>query len=255
VTITDYAAIEAALRAVAGVAEAEVRPDEDGSGLGLLRLGLDPGADEVRVATDVGQLLRDRFGLGVDADRVQLIEDTAGPADEPDLTIETAVPGPPPAPPAPAAAPASPGSAAAPGAATAQAARRPTVARPAIGRMQLVSAGLDVTAKVTVKFAGRSALGENTGTATTTGVQRAVALATLHALEELVGRAARFELEDIEISTAGRQNTVLAVVTMLTDRGGERLTGSATVREDVRQACIRAILHAVNRRLQLLLPG
>src|SRR3954470_7664937 len=66
--------IAAALRAVPGVADAEVEPDEDG-GVGLLRLGLVPGVDEVRVATDVGRLLRERFGLGVDAERVPLVED------------------------------------------------------------------------------------------------------------------------------------------------------------------------------------
>src|SRR4051794_8740217 len=74
--------IAAALRAVAGVADAEVEADGEG-GLGLLRLGLVPGVDEVRVATDVGRLLREQFGLGVDAERVQLVEDAEAetPAD------------------------------------------------------------------------------------------------------------------------------------------------------------------------------
>ena len=74
-TVTDYAEIVAALRAVPGVADADVEPDADGGGLGLLRLGLAPGVDEVAVATSVGRLLREKFGLGVDADQVQLIED------------------------------------------------------------------------------------------------------------------------------------------------------------------------------------
>src|SRR5581483_6414619 len=63
VTVADYAEIVAALRAVPGVAEADVEPDDEGGGLGLLRLGLSPGVDEVQVATKVGRLLRERFGL------------------------------------------------------------------------------------------------------------------------------------------------------------------------------------------------
>jgi hypothetical protein len=57
------------------VADADVQPDADGDGLGMLRLSLTPGFDEVDVATRVGRLLRERFRLGVDADRVQLVED------------------------------------------------------------------------------------------------------------------------------------------------------------------------------------
>jgi chromate transport protein ChrA len=63
VTVSDFADIVAALRAVPGIADADVEPDAEGSGLGLLRLGLTPGVDEVQVATRVGRLLREQFGL------------------------------------------------------------------------------------------------------------------------------------------------------------------------------------------------
>ena len=52
----------------------------------------------------------------------------------------------------------------------------------------------------------------------------------------------------------GRDRTVLVSVTMVSSAGTDRLTGSAVVREDVRQAAIRAALDAVNRRLEPLLP-
>ena len=52
----------------------------------------------------------------------------------------------------------------------------------------------------------------------------------------------------------GRDRTVLVTVTMVSSSGTDRLTGSAVVREDVRQAAIRAALDAVNRRLEPLLP-
>ena len=221
-TVTDYGEIVAALRAVPGVADADVEPDADGGGMGLLRLGLAPGYDEVQVATSVGRLLRERFGLGVDAERVQLVEDAEVPEPEPQAAAPTLE-------------------------------ARSSEHRPAIQRMHLVSSGLDITASVTLSLNGRSAIGETTGTATQTGVQRAVAHATLRAIEQLVGGTARFELDHLEVAPTGRDRTVLVGVTLVTASGSEKLTGAAVVREDVRQAVIRATLDALNRRFEHLL--
>ena len=215
-TVADYAEIVAALRAVPGVAEADVEPDDEGEGLGVLRLGLAPGVDEVQIATAVGRMLRERFGLGVDADKVQLIEDAA--------TTTAEVP------------------------------RQANGRRPVISRMQLVSSGLEVTATVALIYQDAVVRGESTGTATQSGVHRAVATAALRALEQLVDAKARFEVDQVEVSPNGRDRTVLVAVTMVSGGGTDRLTGTAVVREDVRQATIRAALDAVNRRLEPLLP-
>jgi hypothetical protein len=212
VTVTDYAEIVAALRSVPGVAEADVEPDDEGGGLGTLRLSLAPGVDEVQVASRVGRLLRERFGLGVDADQVQLIED----AESPEIPENAG-------------------------------------RRPIISRMQLVSSGLDVTAAVSLSYREGTVRGEATGTATQSGVQRAVATAALRAIELLIGTSARFELEHVEIARSGQDRTAIVTVTMVSGSGTDRLTGSAVVREDARQAVIRAALDAVNRRLEPLL--
>jgi hypothetical protein len=214
VTVADYAEIVAALRSVPGVAEADVEPDDEGGGLGLLRLGLAPGVDEVQVATKVGRMLRERFVLGVDADKVQLIEDAATP----EVPVQN------------------------------------NGRRPVISRMQLVSSGLDVTATVSLIYGDEVVRGESTGTATQTGVHRAVATAALRALEQLVDAKARFEVDQVEVTPNGRDRTVIVAVTMVSGGGTDRLTGTAVVREDVRQATIRAALDAVNRRLEPLLP-
>lgn len=216
-TVTDYDEIVAALRAVPGVADADVEPDAESGGMGVLRLGLSPGFDEVQVATSVGRLLRERFGLGVDAERVQLVEDAEAPDDM--------LPG----------------------------VEPPVQQRPSIQRMHLVSSGLDISASVTLGFGDRSAVGEAQGTATQSGVQRAVALATLRAIETLVDGKARFDLDHLEVTQTGRDRTVVAGVTLVTPTGSERLTGAAVVREDVRQAVIRATLDGLNRRLGALL--
>jgi hypothetical protein len=219
VSVTDFREIVAALRDVPGVADADVEPDADG-GMGLLRLGLEAGVDEVAVATSVGRLLRERFGLGVDAERVQIVEDAEV---HPMMTTDVEVP------------------------------QQRLAGRPAISRMHLVSSGLDVTATVSLTADGRTSSGEARGSASQSGVQRAVATATLRAVEQLAGDIARFELDHLEISHLGADRMVIVALTMLSARGTERLTGAATVREDVRQAVIRATLDALNRRLETLL--
>jgi hypothetical protein len=219
-SISDYRDIVAALRAVPGVAEADVEPDAEGDGLGLLRLGLTAGVEEVAVATEVGKVLREQFGIGVDADRVQLVEDALGLGAS--VTVEED-----------------------PESGPRQ--------RPSIKRMHLVSSGLEVTAAVTLGFGGGTCIGEASGTATQSGVHRAVAVATLRSVEGLLGQAVRFELEHIEVAPTGRDRTVIVGITMLSSTGSERLTGAAAVREDVRQAVIRATLDALNRRLETFL--
>lgn len=211
--MSEYAEIVAALRSVPGVAHAGVEPEHDsGDGLGLLRIGLEAGADEAAVTARVGRLLREQFGLGVDADQVQLIEDSG------------------------------------------EAEIRPRGAgQLAVSRMQLVSAGLDVTARVETTFRGQSAIGQATGTATQSGVHRAVAGATLRALEGLLGSRARFELELVEIVGGRGGRRAQVQLTMVSEEGTEQLSGTAIVRDDARQAVLRAVIDAVGRSVEPLL--
>lgn len=221
---TEHRDVVAAIRAVPGVADAQIEPTADG-GLGRLRLALAHDVDEAEVASSVGRLLREQFGIGIDAEHVQIVEEAqVGPAD--------------------------------PSASTPRVPRVPVqraAERPAISRMQLVSSGLEVTASVTLAAGGRTATGQGMGNASQVGVQRAVANATLRAVEQLLGGAlARFELDHLEVSHLGAERTVLVALSMLTGKGSERLTGAAAVREDVRQAVIRATLDALNRRFETL---
>jgi hypothetical protein len=218
---TDLGDLVAALRAVPGVSEADVEPDAEG-GVGLLMLDLLPDVDEVAVTESVGRLLREQFGLGVDEDRVEFREDGT------DVVDEIAVPVP------------------------AVPAQR-SGGRPTISRMHLVSSGLDVVATVSLGQQGRTGTGEARGTASPTGIQHAVATATLRAVEELAAGALRLELTQLEVARLGSQRTVLVALGAVTSRGEERLTGAAVVYDDVRQAVIRATLDALNRRLEALL--
>jgi hypothetical protein len=288
-----------ALRSVPGVAAANLEADDRTDGAGTLRLQLTPGADEVQVATSVNRVLREQFGLAVDANRVQVVEESVpirpASATADDLLSNdspstprpalSAVPDLPPAPdllagpqhlgddlPAADADPSAPaGSIAtaltapleteprttwettedADAAAVADSAER--APRVLIQRMQLVSAGLGVSTEVTLTWHGSPFQGESAAAATPTSVHRSVAQATLHAVEAVVGGRARFELEQLEINQLGADRAVIVVVSMLTSLGSERLTGVSAVREDVRQAVIRATLDSLNRRLETIL--
>ena len=268
----DRAALVAALKAVQGVADADVDPDEQG-GLGTLRLDLEAGVDETAVADQVSRVLREQFGLGVDADRVELVEvSPAPPPPVPPVAKAPEVKAPEVRAPevkapevkAPEVKEEEPPVARAAAEATsgveAVAEQRSITLpvprasnRPSIAKIHLVSEGLDVTATVTLSGAGRIAVGEARGLASQSGVHKAVATATLRAVEELVGGSVRVELEHLEVTTMGHEKTVVVLLTLLTAQGSEPLTGAAAVRDDVRQAVIRATLDALNRRLEILL--
>jgi hypothetical protein len=239
----DTVRVVAALRAVAGVTDAEILPDPRG-GPGTLRLQLAPGADEVVVGTRVSKLLREGFGLGVDADRVQIYEEApassleAVPDDEPDEVagdsheeheIDEA--------------PDEPSAAAAEE-------RGP---RLLIQRMQLVSAREGVTSEVTLELGGRAHTGSAGAASTPSSVHRSVALATLRAVEGAASGQLRFELEHLETTTLGTDRAVVVEISMITRYGSEKLTGVSAVREDARQAVIRATLNALNRRIETYL--
>jgi hypothetical protein len=267
VTISDHRDLVAALLGVPGVAAAAVEPL--GGGPGTLRLQLVSGADEVDVAGAVNRLLRSRFGLAVDADRVRVLEGS-GPASA--GLAGTPVAHPPdtrPAEPVPDreaagrvatedAAPAAPvnGHVTAP----APARDRPGTGRAAGGRLviervQLVSAGLGVAVSVTLRAGRRTVVGEAEGAATPLALHRTVAEATLRAVEAMVGEDVRFYVEHVEIATTADGRTALVVLSMLTDRVTQRLSGASVVREDVRQAVIRGVLAAVNRRVEPMLAS
>lgn len=223
-----------ALRAVPGVADVALVHDEDPpqpGDAGTLRLELDAGADEVAVATQVNQLLRQDFGLGVDSSRIQLLEESETPARRlasvPDGRPFT----------------------------TTEAEVVTRGGRLLIQRMQLVSAAPGVSAAVTLAMNGQTFVGEVDGPAAASSVHRSVAEATLRAVESFAAGLVRLHLERIEVVDVDEDQMVLAVVTLTSTLGTERLIGVSAVREDVRQAVIRASLDAINRRLEAVLSA
>ncbi len=262
-TVSDHPDLVAALLGVPGVAAAAVEPHDGGPG--TLRLQLAAGADEVDVAGAVNRLLRSEFGLAVDADRVRVLEepgqrgtgtpgrtpaatgpgrtpraggptgdadDGAASADDTDTDTDDDDD----------AAEAYPGPAVLVESAT-------TAGRLMIDRVQLVSAHLGVAVSVTLRSGERCEVGEAEGAATSGALHRTVAEATLRAVERMVEEQVRFAVEHVEIASTGQERTALVVLSLVTDRGTQRLSGASVVRDDARQAIIRGVLAAVNRRV------
>ena len=252
-TVSDHRDLVTALLGVPGVAAAAVEPHD--AGPGTLRLQLATGADEVDVAGAVNRLLRSQFGLAVDADRVRVLDGGASrgaaPRRTPNGTVDDAEAA---AGPAPAAETDAAGIAAADevvrDAPTAEPDPRPAAAgRLVIERVQLVSAHLGVTVSVTLRSGDRLETGESEGAATSGALHRSVAEATLRAVERMVDDEVRFAVEHVEIASTGQERTALVVVSLVAERGTQRLSGASVVRDDARQAVIRGVLAAVNRRV------
>lgn len=211
----DLSSIASALRELPGVAAAAVEPDASG-GVDCLRLGLAPGVDTRAVAQAASRLVHERFGTVLHPDQVQIV-DTVGPHEAGSVVPPQ------------------------------------RACRPEIVRTDLVTSGLDFNATVMLSAQAHTATGYARGTTTTPGMHRAVAQATLKAVERLVHDAARLELEYVDVSQGGQERTVLVSLTLISARGVERLSGSAVVREDEYRAVVRATLDGVNRRLEALL--
>jgi hypothetical protein len=256
--MTDRAELLAALRSLDGVADAAIVDDE--RGVGTLRLTLAAGADEVDVALRVNRVLRERFGLAVDSGKVQVVEEswTSAPAAVPPPTSAEADP---------AAAAVSP--AAVSDAIGAEPLLRPSGEhrteapllgnrRLAIRRLQLVSTTSGISTAVSLGLGARTFVGEAEAGSTPDSVQRAVAMATLRAVDDVLAGRGRVELVHVEVAPVADEWVAVVVARLIGPDGveaTERLTGAAVVREDVRQAVIRAALDAVNRRVERALSS
>ncbi len=230
----DLSAIAAALQELPGVSAAVVDADDAG-GVDALRLGLAPGVDGLAIAGAASRMVHERFGTMVDAEQVQIVDAA---------TLPTQLP-------SPNASRAAKDSHKEPAEAALVPPQR--AVRPEIVRTDLVTTGLEFSATVILSWQSRAATGDARGAATATGMHRAVALATLRAVERLARDTARMELEHLEVTQTGLERTVLVALTLVSTRGSERLTGSAVVRDDVSRAVVRATLDALNRRLETLL--
>jgi hypothetical protein len=215
------AALLAAVRAVPGVSDAQVRTSADGDR--TLRLDLVEGADPATVAAEVSAVLEDRLGLLADPSRVVTGSDGGAGSDRMVGAISVPIGAPP----------------------------RSVLA----GRVQVTTSGLDATAQVTLRAGERDVTGIATGPAVEDAILRTVATATLQAVDQLLDGRARCGLDSAVVTEAGADRIAVTVVTLLTEAGSNRIAGAALIRGDARQAMARAVLGSLNRRLDGFFSG
>jgi hypothetical protein len=121
--------------------------------------------------------------------------------------------------------------------------------RMSVVRLTISADGLGVTASVHLTHRDVEYMGVAEGPAAGSAVNRTVAEATVRAISSAVGDSVRLDVESVALTPVGDERVAVVQVVLTTASGSQRLTGAAEVRDDVRQAVIRATLDAVNRRL------
>jgi hypothetical protein len=120
--------------------------------------------------------------------------------------------------------------------------------RPAIAAIMVRSSGAVTEASVTLAAGDVLFEGKAEGAAGQSHRARIVAVATLDAVEDLLGQPC--EVESSTIVSSGNREVALSVLTLVVPRAGEQvLTGCALVRGDEADAVARSVLAALNRQL------
>jgi len=133
--------------------------------------------------------------------------------------------------------------------------------QPAAARVQLLNiarAGEDQAATVTVTLGMGDKRVQGVGRGRPDQhdqPEQLIGYATIHALDQLIGPEGQFRLERLQRQPFGELDVMLSHLSLTTDEGIETLLGISVVRENDLSSVARAILDAVNRRLQRLLVG
>ena len=127
----------------------------------------------------------------------------------------------------------------------------PTSLRPRIISVRSGSSGTTEHISVVLEMEGRELIGEAEGPASRTGRLRLLAQATLDAVAQHKEDCS-FALEDVSITQMGRERVAVSCVVLVTPLGEHSFSGSAVVRQNEKDAVVRATLDALNRRLGFL---
>lgn len=248
-TTPTHEQVRDALADVGGVARVTVRRADDGRD--RLHVQLEPAADPDLVAAAMARTLNERFGLHVDPETIaaRLAEVV------PRVSRSTEAAGAPEVPPT--------DEGVEPGRVTrvhperlGKIARRrqhngQRERRRAVIQDLLVQPDdLHVRAEAVLVLEGNELTGMATGPATEQSTLRAVARATLEAMEQTVPGRVVFDLDSVQVVGDGQVERAVVSVTFFSRDGEEQLVGVSTVRDDPAHAVMRATLDALNRRVE-----
>jgi hypothetical protein len=253
---SSFAELERALSSVPGIVAASVTVSE-GTGRGRLRLRLAPGEDPDAIAWAVSATLRERFGIALDPDTIRPRSDPERPRT--DAGVEPSghavTLGPPvgqsdDTPEAPARAEPTPEVGPVSRVASELATSASRRVRAAIRDLVTRQGERDVEVVATLEVAGRLGRATARSVPTRRGVWRAVAEATVGALEQLTGDHLQADIDRVVVHSGDDAPMATVVVTVLSDRGEETLLGASLLRDDPEAAVMRATLDALNRRVE-----
>jgi len=125
--------------------------------------------------------------------------------------------------------------------------------RPALIEIEDEPNGARTTITVTLSFQDEEHVGIGSGPIAGSARLRLVGEATLKAIQSIYPGAPALALDGVGVTTIGMRSVMIAVVVGSNDRRSEEVAvGSALVNNDMDHAAVRAILDALNRRLEQL---
>lgn len=80
--------------------------------------------------------------------------------------------------------------------------------------------------------------------------KKIVASATIKAVEQILGQAYMFDVQDVIINSSNNVNVATVIVNVVLNGNEETLVGSAIVKKDANETIAKAALDAINRRIQ-----
>jgi len=124
--------------------------------------------------------------------------------------------------------------------------------RPRLVSVNLTTSGVTAEAKVTLKIGEALFQGATAGPGATNNKMRLIVHATVNAIEDFLQGTCSFAVEDVAIIALGRQEAAIVSLSLVTPDGEEALIGSSFIKQDEREAIVKATLGAINRRLSIL---
>jgi hypothetical protein len=126
--------------------------------------------------------------------------------------------------------------------------------RPVLERVVFATKGTSGWVKVALRWAdGEVTEGAGAAGGSREARARGATLATLNALEPVLSRmGASLEIDHVLVHRIGQTDAVLVRALFYDGTSSTPLVGSAVVQDDVATAAVRALLHAINRKLQRL---
>ncbi len=110
-----------------------------------------------------------------------------------------------------------------------------------------------VLAQVRLSLAGTAQVGQAQSPIVNGSWRRAVAEATINAVRLFLDSRHKVMLDTVTEITAGTHPLIVVTMTMNSGNGEVFLAGTAPVADDRHSAVAKAVLHALNRRLETLL--